>query len=99
MEKIEFESKPSGAGRCWPEIGQFVADEFGDLIWKYSEARYPHKDSRLKVKREYRGQGACQKIIWKIIVPDDFPDIILLRSGDKRPDYGRQDEIIYSPKN
>jgi hypothetical protein len=79
---IDATTKPNGSGRHWLEIGQFVEDEFGDKIWKPAPARYPHRDPALKVKRDYEGKGASQKIHWKIIVPAGYSKTIVKRYGD-----------------
>lgn len=75
-------TKPNGSGRNWLELGQYITDEFDDSEWRPSAERYPHRDSRLKVKRGYDGKGASQKIHWKIIVPDGYPLTIVQKWAD-----------------
>jgi hypothetical protein len=81
---ITATTKPNGSGRNWLEVGDFSEDEFGDRIWTPTEARYPHKDPDLKVKRDFEGRSgrASQRIYWKIIVPESYPHRIVQRWGD-----------------
>lgn len=90
---IEATTKPTGSGSDWLEVGAFEVDEFGDKIWKPTAERYPNKDTRLKVKRDYDGRGASQRIYWKIIVPDGYDKMIVCKSGNG------VDSILYDPND
>jgi hypothetical protein len=81
---ITITTKPNGSGSNWLEVGAFLKDEFGDLIWTPTEARYPHRDPDLKVKRDFEGRPgrASQRIHWKIIIPDSYPRHIVQRWSD-----------------
>ncbi len=89
---ITISTKPNGSGSNWLEVGIFVEDDFGDQVWTPTQARYPHRDQELKVKREFEGRGAAQRIYWKIIVPDGYKNLIVQRwsNGDV--------EAIFTPE-
>lgn len=90
---IEATTKPTGSGSDWLEVGNFEVDEFGDKVWKPTTERYPNKDTRLKVKRDYDGRGASQRIYWKIIVPSGYDKTIVYKSSKG------VDSILYAPND
>lgn len=79
-EEISIVTKPNGESRSWLEIGTLKEkqNQFDQtkVTWTKAQARYPHYDGRLKIKRSFIDDpfSAFENFIrWDIKVPLDYP--------------------------
>ena len=75
---FRIRTKPNGSECNWLSIGRFVSkkDIFGDTVTEWHHSGYPKEIEAIyqdfKVKAEYEGRGAAQRIYFTFIIPKSF---------------------------
>lgn len=95
MTQIQTETKDNGSWSQYLEVGLYVKDAFGDIVFK--REGYPRNFPALCIQRKIEGRGAAQHTKWLVDVPADFPWVLRRVTNPGGSDRNRRYDNLYEP--